>query len=150
MITIATHRYNGALHNTTNNNTNNHTNERTHITTPSSLLCEGGGCDHIFLCESICEYVCVFLFSVILSLVFVLFFTFICANILTTLTCSKIRASLFFSRTFFLFYLLFSSVAKKRVLYKNKLLCLKPHPPPFCVLTQSDSDSDCCPLLNLC
>lgn len=141
MITIATHRYNGALHNTTNNNTNNHTNERTHITTPSSssLLCEGGGCDHIFLCESICEYVCVFfLFSVILSLVFVLFFTFICANILTTLTCSKVRASLFFcSRTFFLFYLLFSSVAKKRVLYKNKLLCLKPHPPPFCVLTQT-------------
>lgn len=93
-----------------------------------------------------------FLFSVILSLVFVLFFTFICANILTTLTCSKIRASLFFfvRGRFFLFYLLFSSVAKKRVQYKNKLLCLKPHPPPFCVLTQSDSDSDCCPLLNLC
>lgn len=154
MITIATHRYNGALHNTTNNNTNNHTNERTHITTPSSsssLLCEGGGCDHIILCESICEYVCVFLFSVILSLVFVLFFTFICANILTTLTCSKFVPLYFFVRGRFFFSICYFLLSlKKRVLYKNKLLCLKPHPPPFCVLTQSDSDSDCCPLLNLC
>lgn len=80
MITIATHRYNGALHNTTNNNTNNHTNERTHITTPSSSssLCEGGGCDHIFLCESICEYVCFFLFCYIKPCFCIVFHVYMC------------------------------------------------------------------------
>lgn len=154
MITIATHRYNGALHNTTNNNTNNHTNERTHITTPSSsssLLCEGGGCDHIFLCESICEYVCVFfVFCYIKPCFCIVFHVYMCKYLNHLNMQQNSCLFIFFEDVFFFSICYFLLSLKKRVLYKNKLLCLKPHPPPFCVLTQSDSDSDCCPLLNLC
>lgn len=153
MITIATHRYNGALHNTTNNNTNNHTNKRTHITTPrsSSLLCEGGGCDHIFLCESICEYVCVFfVFCCIKPCFCIVFHVYMCKYLNHLNMQQNSCLFIFFRGRFFFSICYFLLSLKKRVLYKNKLLCLKPHPPPFCVLTQSDSDPDCCPLLNLC